>query len=118
MHNGGIADFPSIKRKIQSFIPDDIFDKVQGNTDSEWAFALLLSKVGVMVFSPHTHMLNALKLEDPNAQLFTPEILRQAMLKTISQLNEIAKEAGIIEVCSIGMVISTLDRVIMGSPAS
>ncbi|KAG6912001.1 hypothetical protein DXG01_000249 [Tephrocybe rancida] len=89
MHNGGIADFHLIKRKIQTFIPDEIFDTVQGNTDSEWAFALFLSK-----------------LENPNLRSFTPENLRQAMLKTISHLNEIAKEAGITEWFSSGTTFS------------
>lgn len=32
MHNGGIADFPSIKRKLQAVLSDDVFDVVQGNT--------------------------------------------------------------------------------------
>lgn len=45
MHNGGIAEFPRIKRRLQKDLPDVAFDMVQGNTDSEWAFALFLSKV-------------------------------------------------------------------------
>ncbi|KAG6842246.1 hypothetical protein C0991_000216 [Blastosporella zonata] len=96
MHNGGIADFPLIKRKIQSFIPDEIFDMVQGNTDSEWAFALFLSK-----------------LEDPNARSFTPEILRQAMLKTISHLNDIAKEAGITEPSLMNFCVTDGESVVV-----
>jgi glutamine amidotransferase len=60
MHNGGIADFHLIKRKLQSGLSDVAFDMVNGNTgqhdfighlltanllsDSEWAFALFLSK--------------------------------------------------------------------------
>jgi hypothetical protein len=45
MHNGGIADFPKIKRKLQASLSDELFDVVNGNTDSEWAFALFLSQV-------------------------------------------------------------------------
>lgn len=62
MHNGGIADFPKLKRRLQRDLPDVAFNMVQGNTgmttihalvnslvnldsDSEWCFALLLSKV-------------------------------------------------------------------------
>jgi len=44
MHNGGIAEFHLIKRKLQSGLSDVAFDMVNGNTDSEWAFALFLSK--------------------------------------------------------------------------
>jgi predicted glutamine amidotransferase len=46
MHNGGIADFHLIKRKLQASLPDELFSVPQGNTDSEWAFALFLSFVG------------------------------------------------------------------------
>jgi predicted glutamine amidotransferase len=62
MHNGGIAEFSRIKRKLQERISDEIFEIVQGNTgescvrgrtgtltlklDSEWVFALYLSLVG------------------------------------------------------------------------
>jgi glutamine amidotransferase len=63
MHNGEIAEFPLIKRKLQLYLSDEIFHTVIGNTglrgiprhaslqltptrtDSEWAFALFLSKV-------------------------------------------------------------------------
>ena len=45
MHNGGVADFNKIKRRLQSYLPDDVFDMVNGNTDSQWSFALFLSKV-------------------------------------------------------------------------
>lgn len=45
MHNGGVADFPKIKRRLQSYLPDEVFNMVSGNTDSQWSFALFLSKV-------------------------------------------------------------------------
>lgn len=32
MHNGGIADFPKIKRKLQMSLPDEVFNMVNGNT--------------------------------------------------------------------------------------
>ncbi|TFK77144.1 N-terminal nucleophile aminohydrolase [Pluteus cervinus] len=80
MHNGGIAEFGAIKRRLQSVLPDVAFHMVQGNTDSEWAFALFLSK-----------------LPDPNAKSFTWEVLRKAMLEAIETLNEFAQEAGITE---------------------
>jgi len=45
MHNGGIEQFSKIKRRLQQELPDEVFNVVNGNTDSEWAFALFLSKV-------------------------------------------------------------------------
>lgn len=32
MHNGGIAEFSRIKRRLQSYLPDPIFEMVTGNT--------------------------------------------------------------------------------------
>lgn len=32
MHNGGIAEFSFIKRRLQSTLPDVAFNMVQGNT--------------------------------------------------------------------------------------
>jgi len=80
MHNGGISEFGRIKRMLQTGLPDVAFDMVQGNTDSEWAFALFLSK-----------------LPDPNARTFTQGALRKAMLDTIASLNEFADAVGITE---------------------
>ncbi|CAG8664342.1 1637_t:CDS:2, partial [Acaulospora morrowiae] len=80
IHNGNIANFNKIKRKLQQSLRDEIFFHVQGNTDSEWAFALFLNQ-----------------LEDPKNGNFDYETLRMAMLKTIDQLNIWAKEEGIDE---------------------
>jgi len=80
MHNGGISDFPKIKRKLQVGLSDELFDVVNGNTDSEWAFALFLSK-----------------LPDANAKSFTPHILKNAMMETIASINKLQEEAGITE---------------------
>jgi len=32
MHNGGISEFPLVKRKLQAVLSDEIFHVVQGNT--------------------------------------------------------------------------------------
>ncbi|KAI0655157.1 N-terminal nucleophile aminohydrolase [Cubamyces menziesii] len=80
MHNGGIAEFPKIKRKLQMALPDELFNMVTGNTDSQWAFALLLSK-----------------LPDPQARCFTPAILQKAMLETIAHINKLLEEHDITE---------------------
>ncbi|KAH7916400.1 N-terminal nucleophile aminohydrolase [Hygrophoropsis aurantiaca] len=80
MHNGGIADFHLIKRRLQTALTDEIFNVVQGNTDSEWAFGLFLAQ-----------------LPNPNAKCFPPEVLKRAMLDTIATLNTYAEDAGITE---------------------
>ncbi|KAJ7293534.1 N-terminal nucleophile aminohydrolase [Mycena rebaudengoi] len=95
MHNGGIAQWPLIKRSLQKVLPDVAFNMVQGNTDSEWAFALFLSK-----------------LPDPDARTFTPDILRRAMLDTISSFNAFAEEAGITEPSLMNFCVTDGDTVI------
>jgi glutamine amidotransferase len=50
MHNGGIAEFERMKRKLQDSLPEELFLFPQGNTDSEWAFALFLSFVKLELF--------------------------------------------------------------------
>ncbi|KAJ1976017.1 glutamine amidotransferase subunit [Dimargaris verticillata] len=78
MHNGHLAHFTKIKRKLQNSLRDEIFANIQGNTDSEWAFALFLNQ-----------------LEDPLSRTFSPEELKDAMLQTIALINRWSKEAGI-----------------------
>ncbi|WWD15866.1 hypothetical protein CI109_100290 [Kwoniella shandongensis] len=77
MHNGEINGFTKIKRAVQQSLPEELFLYPQGNTDSEWAFMIFLSK-----------------LKDPHARSFTHVELRNAMSETISSLNKLFKEAG------------------------
>ncbi|KAJ6621695.1 nucleophile aminohydrolase [Mycena sp. CBHHK59/15] len=95
MHNGGIAQWHLIKRRLQNDLTDVAFHVVQGNTDSEWAFALFLSK-----------------LPDPDARTFTPEILRRAMLDTISSLNSFAEAAGVTEPSLMNFCVTDGEAVI------
>ncbi|KAG0041583.1 hypothetical protein BGZ83_001623, partial [Gryganskiella cystojenkinii] len=90
MHNGHIADFHLIKRKIQESLPDPIFLNVNGNTDSEWAFAVFLSQ-----------------LESPlQAEPFCHVKLKEAMFKTIQKLNQWAKDAGIHEASMLNFAVT------------
>ena len=45
MHNGGIADFPRIKRRLQTELPDVAFNMVQGNTGTLVRYPITLSKL-------------------------------------------------------------------------
>ncbi|KAJ9107854.1 hypothetical protein QFC19_002760 [Naganishia cerealis] len=58
MHNGCIADFQLIKRKLQSCLSEELFLHPSGYTDSEWAFALFLSKVRSSASITFPSMLN------------------------------------------------------------
>ncbi|KAL7005207.1 glutamine amidotransferase subunit [Cystobasidiomycetes sp. EMM_F5] len=83
MHNGEVANFNAIKRKLQAALDDRFFNLPGGGTDSEWCFSLFLQKLS--------------KLADVDAPCFPFRILQQAVLETISTLNAWAAEAGTTE---------------------
>ncbi|KAF7320393.1 Phosphoacetylglucosamine mutase [Mycena kentingensis (nom. inval.)] len=95
MHNGGIGQWELIKRSVQKSLPDFAFNMAQGNTDSEWAFAVFLSK-----------------LPDADARAFTPDILRKAMSDTIAALNAFAEEAGVTEPSLMNFCVTDGDTVV------
>lgn len=75
MHNGGILCFEQIKKKLISYIDDEFFLHIQGSTDSECCFALFLH---VLKHMGHT----------PGASEVPHEILRDALLQTITTIKE------------------------------
>ncbi|MDP1835660.1 MAG: class II glutamine amidotransferase [Chlamydiales bacterium] len=76
MHNGRIDRFSKVKRKLRNMLRDDLYNYIQGTTDTEHAFALFL---------------NYLPEDMTN---LTPAVLKKAMLSTIGTLNQLTKEAG------------------------
>ncbi|GAB5590078.1 glutamine amidotransferase subunit [Umbelopsis nana] len=95
MHNGGVAQFDKIKRKLLATLKEELFLFVQGSTDSEWAFALFLNY-----------------LKDPSATVFEYNELKDAMLKTIAQLNEWADDAGITEPSLLNFAVTDGEAVV------
>ncbi|ORX53215.1 N-terminal nucleophile aminohydrolase [Hesseltinella vesiculosa] len=95
MHNGGIAQFEKMKRKLLSHLPENLFLFVQGNTDSEWAFALFLS------FLPNI-----------DADRFDQTQLKEAMVKTIAQLNAWAEELDITEPSLLNFAVTDGESVV------
>ncbi|ORE04963.1 N-terminal nucleophile aminohydrolase [Rhizopus microsporus var. microsporus] len=95
MHNGGIAQFDKIKRKLQNSLSEELFLFVQGNTDSEWAFALFLSF-----------------LSNPKANSFEHQELKEAMLKTIAQLNSWAEESDVTEPSLLNFAVTDGESVV------
>ena len=77
MHNGGVAEFAKIKRRLRASLQDEYYDLIQGMTDSEHVFALFLNKL-----APH--------IED-----YSGQILADTMMATIAQLNDWTGGAGI-----------------------
>jgi len=79
MHNGGIAQFLKIKRRLRQSLRDDVYNFIQGTSDSEHAFAVFLNQLA----------------DHPGD--YSPEVVQQTMVRTIGQLNAWSQEAGIAE---------------------
>jgi len=78
MHNGNIGAWKYVKRRLAESVGDQWFLGVQGNTDSEWAFALFLDSMEKEGFDPNSERENG---------GFGHTTLRKAMLKTIQRIN-------------------------------
>ena len=76
MHNGAIEGFRKAKRRLQNALSDASWELIEGSTDSEHAFSLLLDELG-----------------SPTAERSTAE-LRAALVRTIARLAEIVTSAG------------------------
>lgn len=117
MHNGGIAEFHKIKRRLQTYLSDDIFDMVTGNTgmrppcSSTCVLSIFnqtrngLSRCScprsvpsVIIWLGTRDLTLEPQLPDPYADSYSPEVLRQAMLDTIAHITLMTEEAGITEV--------------------
>jgi predicted glutamine amidotransferase len=77
MHNGGVAEFGKVRRRLRDGLSDEFYNMISGTTDSEHAFALFL---------------NSLRAPLDRVR---PSDLRAALIETIAQLNELTREAGI-----------------------
>lgn len=76
MHNGKIQDFARIRRKLLEPLSTESFQMIQGNTDSEHAFALFMDVLG--------HPLQA-SLDD----------LQDALIETIGRITALLDEFGV-----------------------
>lgn len=45
MHNGDVGDFPKLRRSLLSTLSDEAFAEIQGNTDSEHVFGLVVDEL-------------------------------------------------------------------------
>ena len=77
MHNGAIEGFNSIKRRLRGSLTDEIYQSIEGTTDSEHAFAVFLNLLG------------------EKTQNTSAADLAGGLVKTIWQLEEWGREAGI-----------------------
>lgn len=89
MHNGGVENFHSIKRKIREPLSDDLYNWIKGQTDSEHIFALLLNNL----------------LKD-SKKIISPESVMDAFEKTFSDLKIMMVENGIKDAAYLNMMFT------------
>jgi len=98
MHNGVVPQFNRIRRRLLSLLNDEVFDWIQGQTDTEHVFALLMQN-----------------LYDPRktAADMTLEDLHEGFQKTFDIVQELKEEAGIgDEVSTFNMMATDGERIV------
>eukprot|EP01097_Dermamoeba_algensis_P008363 TRINITY_DN5561_c0_g1_i1.p1 TRINITY_DN5561_c0_g1~~TRINITY_DN5561_c0_g1_i1.p1 ORF type:complete len:183 (-),score=48.48 TRINITY_DN5561_c0_g1_i1:93-641(-) len=88
MHNGGIAGFASIKRRLRTTLRDDLYLMIQGTTDSEHAFAVFLNQ-----------------LPDASSQV-APEVVGEALEACIKFILKAQKECGVQGASSLNFAVT------------
>jgi glutamine amidotransferase len=81
---GNIGGFEKMKRQLIISLREEYFLFVQGNTDSEWAFAVFLNELANLGCNPAEQKRGG----------FGHANLRKAMMNTIAQINQWSQEAG------------------------
>lgn len=94
MHNGHIANFNKVKRRLAAGLRDEYFLMVEGSTDSEWAFAVFLDTLHTLAGEDPKKALPPSATATTTEKGFGHALLREAMLGTIRRLNELLDAAG------------------------
>jgi glutamine amidotransferase len=105
---GSVGGFEKIKRQLIMSLRDEYFLFVQGNTDSEWAFALFLNELENLGCHPSEEKLGG----------FGHAKLRQAMMNTISNLNKWQKDVGGQEISLLNFAVTDGEAVVASRYAS
>lgn len=89
-HNGAIQQFHLIRRKLLNQVTDEVYRNVQGTTDSEVCFALLLTNLSKDGMAPEG-------VSNPYEQMepYGHDRLYNALKRTIRQVEHVLKETGI-----------------------
>ena len=94
MHNGSIPKFHKIKREIRRMLNDEYYEWIQGQTDSEHIFALLMQNV-------------AAEGED-----ISLPVLAECLIRTFNVLEELKDNKGITKPSLFNMVVTDGHRLV------
>jgi ergothioneine biosynthesis protein EgtC len=100
MHNGSIAEFRKIKRRLRDPLADNAYDAIQGTTDSEHAFAVFLNLLG--------------DCDTPRST----EQLADALQETIRLLMQYTMEAGISQTSYLNFAVTDGESIVISRGAS
>jgi glutamine amidotransferase len=100
MHNGSLPGFRRIKRSLLSLLSDDLFLWIQGQTDSEHFFALLMQHI------------NEMRGSGPP---LTEDQIKQCFQKTFDVVQQLKIEAGIGDEVSTFNMMATDGHRIFGT---
>jgi glutamine amidotransferase len=87
-HNGGIEEFYKVKRHLRSPLSDELYNWIQGQTDSEHIFAYLLN-----------HLLSS-------GNSITPETVMDAFEKTFRDIKKLMAQYGIKDAAYLNIVVT------------
>jgi len=88
MHNGDIRGFRKIRRMLRRRLSDEIYDWVQGDTDSEHFFALFLNRLAA------------------SGKQHCPELFLSILEEVIEELQQLSHEADADDSMSLNVVVS------------
>lgn len=88
MHNGEIRGFPQIKRDLRRSLSDEIYEWIEGETDSEHFFALFLNRL--------------LKKEKRSS----PHILSETLIETIEELEALKRKNDVQQASTLNIVLT------------
>jgi glutamine amidotransferase len=87
--NGDLDRFAEMRTDVADLVAPELATRVEGTTDSEWLYALILS-----------HM------SDPYAPAADPEELAGAVEKALRQIREVRERRGFVRQSAVNLVIS------------
>lgn len=96
MHNGDAPEFPKLKRAIRRELSDEMYNWIQGQTDTEHLFAMFLDE------------LNNRLLAEP----LTADVMASALEAMVKRLESMKATLGITESAYLNMVVTDGERMV------